>query len=178
MSLVEVDDRTPNLNLRVFTRGGRHLILLWNKLKEIEGQPLSIVANAILRNDPTFTIPPDAYKLADSLPGTQIGTDGAETVICVINENKTRLDGKQKYKITVQYTGTQVSKSIIVHREGVLPPHERELPEKNIHSFLWDEKGQTWRKQNGVMGKDNRFYAGVVVMPCPNCGFDGGEHTA
>lgn len=122
-----------------------------------------------------FEVPVVAYKLDERSPDVPVGPD---VIVCVINEDKAGLDDKHNYSFIVEYVGTRATQNIKVTRSGVFPSHEREIRERNTHNYLWDEKGQTWRKQNGVMGKDNRFYAGVVLMPCPSCGFKGEESTS
>lgn len=172
MRLVETELEQPNLNLRVFKRSAKFLVLLWNRLPSIPNtKAVRITAKSI--NDGSKLEIVDF--LLDPQNRTEVGDNlqlDPNMVVCVINEPVNQLDEKQNYYFTVEYPEVGIQQSIRVTRAGVLPPHEREDREKNNHNYLWDDKGQLWRKQCGVL-VNGQFYAAIVVTPCPSCGHDG-----
>ncbi len=170
MSLVELDNDAPSLNLRVFKRSGRHLVLLWNRLQGIDNKPIRISAKSLDSGARTQVVDYVLNPANRAEVGESLQVDPS-IVICVINEAKNNLDEKQNYYFTVEYDGTDIRQSIRVTKAGVFPDHEKEDRDRNVHSFLWDPKGQNWRKWSGVM-VNGRFYAGVVSIPCANCGHD------
>lgn len=175
MGLVEVDPRQPRLKLRVFRRADNLLILLWNNIPHSQGHPV-ITAKCIedgkkldIQN---FIVGDEVKKLANDLPHKFDG------IICLIQETKNGLEYSKNYYVTVSFPS--ISESIKVYRTGVLPDHEAELPDHNIHTFLWDATAQRWRKQEGMEvvveegGKTvKRFAALTTVIPCPKCGYSG-----
>ena len=174
MSLVELPSGRPYLNLRVYRRSGKVLILFWNRLLHIEGKIPSIRAKSI-EDGQTVEItdyildPPPAQVDAEKEP-----TDLLKTIPCLIRETKNGLDERKNYYVTVDYNDGVTSQGIKVHRAGVYPDHDKEDREKNFHSFLWDEKSSTWRKMNGIM-VEGKFCAAMTIVPCPKCGWSGGS---
>lgn len=171
MSFVESDNDTPSLNLRVFKRSSKYLILLWNRIPDLVSKPLRIYAKSVDSGTKTdvkkFVLDPQSR---DDV-GESLQVD-ANMIVCVINEAENGLDEKQNYYFSVEYDGTDYRQSIKVIRAGVLPDHEREERTKNNHNFLWDSKSQMWRKQHGIV-IDGKCYAGTVTIPCPSCGYKG-----
>lgn len=181
MSLVEQRVDAPNLNVRVYKRSQKRLVLLWSKLPEvIKPELVKIVAKTL---DPAkedrdnnnqvrmiqihdFLINPSVGEIGDSFQ------PGESTIICVINEVKNNLDPEKNYYLTVEYPEHRIRQGLKVVRAGVYPQHEKEDKDKNTHGFLWDGKSQQWRKQEGVM-VDGKFYAATVIIPCPDCGYNG-----
>ena len=175
MPLVDITEReAPNLNLRVFKRSSKFLVLLWNRYAEMSTHQVHISAKAIDRKGDQldvidYILDPDSRKgVGDTL---QVDPN---TVVCVIHEEKNNLDEKQNYYFTVSYPGTNYRQSIRVTKAGVLPDHEREDREKNVHLMLWDGKNQNWKKAHG-MSVDGKFYPAVVMVPCPSCGWKGNQ---
>lgn len=170
MPLVEPDYKQPTLNLRVFKRSPGRLVLLWNRTAEISEKRPKISAKSL---DDAQNVDVREFALSpESEVGKDVGDDfDPNTVICVIDTNRNGLDDKTNYYFTVEYVGTDVRQCLRVHKAGVLPDHEKEERSKNFHNFLWDGERQQWRKWHGVMS-ETRFYAGVVMVPCPSCGFD------
>lgn len=170
MSLVDSDRDLPNLNLRVFKRSSKILVLLWNRLADVDGKLPTITAKSFdthqQLNVTEFIL--DPQKRTDF--GDNLEMD-PNTIVCVIQEDKNALDEKQNYYLTVEYEGTEIRQGLRITKAGVLPDHEREDRARNTHNFLWDGKSQMWRKWHGVM-VEGKFYAGVVPIPCTACGWD------
>lgn len=175
MSLVEINS-APVLNLRVFKRGSKKLVLLWNKLAEIEGKQPRIVAKPISFvgqefEVKKFTLDDDARSdQSREEVGNSLSPD-QRVVICAIDEDASGLREKEQYSITVSYPDAHIHETKKITGAGVFPPHDKEDRDKNIHNYLWDDKGQSWRKQYGVM-HEGKFYMPVVIVPCPSCGHD------
>lgn len=175
MSLVETTP-APSLNLRVFKRGSKKLILLWNRLAEIDGKQPRIVAKPISYvgqefEVKKFTLDDDARSdQSREEVGNSLSPD-QRVVICAIDEELNSLKEKEQYSVTVSYPEIRIQQTLKVTGAGVFPPHDKEDRDKNIHNYLWDDKRQTWRKQDGIM-HEGKFCAAVVVVPCPSCGHD------
>ena len=172
MALVDTNIDMPNLNLRVYKRSGKILCLLWRRLPEIADKTPKIVVQSLDDKRQQIQITEfvlDPQNRSDL--GERLQID-ANMVICVIHEAKNGMDTNQNYYLTVDYGNEMLSQGIKVQRAGVLPDHEKEDRERNEHNYLWDPKSQLWRKQCGVMS-NNHFYAGVVQVPCPSCGYKG-----
>lgn len=171
MALVDIDEKTPNLSLRVFKRSRDHLVLLWNRPKDVDKNSVRITAKP-LEGRQLIEVKDFALDPEDKAEVSRAGQLDSNTVICVINEPRNGLDERQNYYFTVSYEGYDIRQSIRVVKAGTYPDHEKEAREKNNHNHLWDSATQHWRKWHGVMHK-GRFYAGVIIVPCPSCGYDG-----
>lgn len=183
MSLVEPRIDASNLNVRVYKRSQKRLVLLWSKLPEVlDPSAVRITAKSL---DPSkedldehgkvrtifvreLVINPSVEAIGDNFQPSET------TIICVINEVKNNLDPEKNYYLTIEYPEQRIRQGLKVVRAGVYPQHEKEDKDKNIHNFLWDGKSQAWRKQEGIM-VDGKFFPGMVIVPCPSCGFNGVE---
>lgn len=179
MSLVEIND-APSLNVRVFKRGSRKLVLLWNRLPDIAGKKVHITAKPTSFVGKEIVI--DAYTLEDVTSPKfreEMGNNsapGPDVVMCVIDEEPCGLQDKAQYSVCVSYPEVGIRHVLRLTGAGVFPPHEKENREQNTHGYLWDDKAQSWRKQYGVM-YNGKFFAAVVIVPCPSCGYDASKNV-
>lgn len=179
MGLVDIDPKAPNLHLRVFRRAQDLLILVWNKIPQIQDKTPAISAKC-LETGQTIQITNFILNPQDSIEDMK--EDLSHKVVCVIQESKNRMDDDLNYYLTVSYDDGMLYQSKNIMRSGVFPDTEAEKRHRNVHSFLWDGNNQTWRKAEGIIvetkngGKtEKHFYQGFVQVPCPKCGYPNTE---
>ncbi len=143
-----------NLNLRVFRRNAQMLVLLWDKVYgDVEAKDIEILFREEGGKSKDFTRVTDfTLDLPSDMADFKSKQD---TVICVIPQEKNRIEPNKDYMFSVQYGKLNQSKRVF--GVGILPPREREDKTKNIHLYLWNDDKQKWQKAEGIEDEDGHF---------------------
>jgi hypothetical protein len=165
------------LGLRVFKRSNEMLILLWDRVEgantdEVEISFTRISKSGDSRPQPKPIVLGDEMFTIDQPSDIRdLTKDTGRTVICVIKEDRAKLESTETYYVKVRYAGREVGVKVLP--SGVLPDNEKDNSDRNIHLFAWNKETSKWRKLSGAQTESGDFALLTTLAPCPNCGYDG-----
>lgn len=179
---METLQNNARIGLRVFKRSGGTLLLLWDKVPQADLSEVEITATRMAKigekgkSSATFVIDKDAYYLDRQNDIRDLAKDTSHIVVCVIREDKAKMDLDDAYYIKVRYAGKEQGQKILP--SGILPDHEKDNSDRNVHGFGWSKKSGKWRKVSGVETDQGDFAMLVAITPCPSCGWEGEQQSS